>query len=126
MAEYIDREAALMKLMQDGCSAKNCNPSRICPPPMLRLLCTLIGLKRKNTVLALCTIVLCVTTAFLTTGIRGTTVPTAAQKWTKVRIKMKYFKDSTFIFEALVLMGTISAVYWIFRILAILMVKGLI
>mgnify|MGYP004484861041 CR=1 FL=1 len=23
MAEYIDREAALMKLMQDGCSAKN-------------------------------------------------------------------------------------------------------
>ena len=36
---------------------------------------------------------------------------------------MKYFKDSTFIFEALVLMGAISAVYWIFRILAILMVK---
>lgn len=23
MAEYIDREAALMKLMQDGCNAKN-------------------------------------------------------------------------------------------------------
>ena len=23
MDEYIDREAALMKLMQDGCSAKN-------------------------------------------------------------------------------------------------------
>ena len=23
MAEYIDREVALMKLMQDGCSAKN-------------------------------------------------------------------------------------------------------
>ena len=39
---------------------------------------------------------------------------------------MKYFKDSTFIFEGLVLMGTISAVYWIFRILAILMIKGVI
>ena len=39
---------------------------------------------------------------------------------------MKYFKDFTAIFEALVLMGTISAVYWIFRILAILMVKGII
>ena len=38
---------------------------------------------------------------------------------------MKYFKDSTFIFEALVLMGTISAVYWIFRILAILMERGI-
>ena len=59
-----------------------------------------------------------------TTGL--ITVRTASQKWTKVRIKMKYFKDSTFIFEALVLMGTISAVYWIFRILAILMVKGII
>ena len=50
----------------------------------------------------------------------------AGQRWTKVRIKMKYFKDSTLIFEALVLMGTISAVYWIFRILAILLVKGII
>lgn len=59
-----------------------------------------------------------------TTGI--ITAPTASRRWTKVRIKMKYFKDSTFIFEALVLMGTISAVYWIFRILAILMVKGII
>ena len=39
---------------------------------------------------------------------------------------MKYFKDFTFIFEALVLMGTISVVYWIFRIVAILMVKGII
>lgn len=39
---------------------------------------------------------------------------------------MKYFNDSTFIFEAFVLMGTISVVYWIFRILAILMVKGII
>ena len=39
---------------------------------------------------------------------------------------MKYFNDSTFIFEALVLMGTILAVYWIFRILAILMIKGVI
>ena len=26
MAEYIEREAALMKLMQDGCSAKNLQP----------------------------------------------------------------------------------------------------
>ena len=34
MAEYIDREAGLMKLMQDGCSAKTCNPSRISPPLM--------------------------------------------------------------------------------------------
>ena len=39
---------------------------------------------------------------------------------------MKYFKDSTFIFEFLFLMGTISAVYCFFRILAILMVKGVI
>ena len=39
MAEYIKREAALMKLMQDGCSAKTCNPSRICPPPMLLRWC---------------------------------------------------------------------------------------
>ena len=38
---------------------------------------------------------------------------------------MKYFQDFTFIFEALVFMGTISAVYWIFRILAILMTKGI-
>ena len=38
---------------------------------------------------------------------------------------MKYFKDFTFIFEALVLMGTISAVYWLFRILAILMERGI-
>lgn len=39
---------------------------------------------------------------------------------------MKYFKDFTFIFEVLVLMGTISTVYWIFRILALLLVKGII
>ena len=39
---------------------------------------------------------------------------------------MKYFKDSTFIFEALVLMVIISGVYWVFRIAAILMVKGII
>ena len=36
---YISRETALMKLMQDGCSAKTCNPSRICPPPTLRRWC---------------------------------------------------------------------------------------
>lgn len=39
---------------------------------------------------------------------------------------MKYFKDFTFIFEVLVLMATISTVYWIFRIAAILIVKGII
>ena len=39
------------------------------------------GSKRKNTLLALCTIVLCAKTAFLTTGIHGTTVPTAVLRW---------------------------------------------
>lgn len=37
---------------------------------------------------------------------------------------MKYFKDSTVILEALVLMGIIAGTYWFFRILAILMAKG--
>lgn len=37
---------------------------------------------------------------------------------------MNYFKDSTFILEALVLMGIIAGTYWFFRILSILMVKG--
>ena len=37
---------------------------------------------------------------------------------------MKYFKDSTLIIEALALMGIIAVTYWFFRILAILMVKG--
>ena len=32
MAEYIDREAALMKLMQDGCSAKNLQSISDMPP----------------------------------------------------------------------------------------------
>lgn len=36
---------------------------------------------------------------------------------------MKYFKDSKFIFEALVLMGIIAGTYWFFKILAILMIK---
>ena len=44
--EYISREAALMKLMQDGCSAKTCNPSRICPQLTLRRLCMGGGLKK--------------------------------------------------------------------------------
>ena len=42
------------------------------------------GLKSKNTLLALCTIVLCVKIAFLTTGTLGTTVPIVAQRWTEV------------------------------------------
>lgn len=37
---------------------------------------------------------------------------------------MKYFKESLFILEFLYLMGTIVGTYWFFRILAILMVKG--
>jgi hypothetical protein len=40
------------------------------------------------------------------------------------RYSMKYFKDSTLIIEALALMGIIAVTYWFFRILAILMVKG--
>ena len=39
---------------------------------------------------------------------------------------MKYFKDSTFIFEALYLLSAIFATYLVFRILAILMIKGVI
>lgn len=37
---------------------------------------------------------------------------------------MKYFKDSTLIIESLVLMALIVGTYWVFRILAILMAKG--
>lgn len=37
---------------------------------------------------------------------------------------MKYFKDSVLIIEALALMGIIAGTYWFFRILSILMVKG--
>lgn len=37
---------------------------------------------------------------------------------------MKYFKDSTLIIEALVLMGIIAGTYWFFKILAILMERG--
>lgn len=37
---------------------------------------------------------------------------------------MKYFKDSTFIIEAIALMGIIAGTYWFFRILAILMERG--
>lgn len=37
---------------------------------------------------------------------------------------MKYFKDSALIIEALVLMALIAGTYWFFRILAILMSKG--
>lgn len=37
---------------------------------------------------------------------------------------MKYFKDSAFILEALALMGIIAGTYWFFRILAILMERG--
>jgi hypothetical protein len=36
---------------------------------------------------------------------------------------MKYFKDSTFILEALALMSIIAGTYWFFKILAILMIK---
>ena len=42
------------------------------------------GSKRKNTLLALCTIVLCAKTAFLTTGIHGTTAQTVERRWTEV------------------------------------------
>lgn len=37
---------------------------------------------------------------------------------------MKYFNDSKFVIEAFVLMGLIAGTYWFFRILAILMSKG--
>lgn len=37
---------------------------------------------------------------------------------------MKYFKDSTFILETLALMAIIAGAYWFFRILSILMSKG--
>ena len=69
--------------------------------------------------------IVAILTAILST-IGIITAPTASRRWTKVRIKMKYFKDSTFILEALVLMATILTVYWIFRIAAILLVKGII
>lgn len=39
---------------------------------------------------------------------------------------MKYFKDFEFIFEALYLLSAIFATYMVFRILAILMIKGVI
>jgi hypothetical protein len=37
---------------------------------------------------------------------------------------MKYFKDSKLIIEALVLLAIIGGTYGVFRILAILMLKG--
>lgn len=37
---------------------------------------------------------------------------------------MKYFKDFNLIIEALVLLAIIAGTYWFFRILAILMERG--
>lgn len=37
---------------------------------------------------------------------------------------MKYFNDFEFVIEAFVLMALIAGAYWFFRILAILMAKG--
>ena len=36
MAEYLERETAVMRLMQDGCSAKTYRPSWRFPPLMLK------------------------------------------------------------------------------------------
>lgn len=48
MAEYLERETAVMRLMQDGCSAKTYRPSWCFLPPMLPRWCMGGGLRGRR------------------------------------------------------------------------------